>query len=238
MNQRHLPGGSIQAERQSYLADDILHEMLRYVPVALFVVDIEKHFYHQPVKINFFNKYFYGLTEFTQDEINLEGFDHLNQLIYYQDHRIVKEMFRRLMAKGMFASVSRAFRIKTRNETEKNVICCLSVTALHEDKSLKRLCGCLATMDKDTIDQDQLTRGLKQKISPKDLDIIKDITACEMMVLKLISIGCTDSLIAAIRNVQRSTIISIRRSLLSKTGQPNRAALCTWATKRFLTGGW
>jgi DNA-binding CsgD family transcriptional regulator len=238
MNQRHLSGGSDQAKRHGFHADDVLNEMLRYVPVSLFTVDMEPHCCHHTVNINFFNNYFYVLTEYTQDEINSEGFDHLKQLIYYQDHRIVKEMFRRLGAGALFASASKAFRVVSRHEGEKDVICCLKITGLHEDKSLKRLCGFMAAMDKDTIDQYKLIRGLKQNMSPEDLDKINDITCCEMIVLKLISIGCTETLMAGLTGVEPSTIKSTRSSLLDKTGQPNCAALCTWATKRFLTGGW
>lgn len=238
MNQHQLSGGSDHSKRQGYHLDDVLKEMLRYVPVSLFMVEIEPHYRQSRVKINFFNNFFYVLTEYSQDEINAEGFDHLQQLIYYQDHRIVRAMLGRLTAGGMFASASKAFRIVTRNEGDKMVICSLRVTERHTDKSLKQLCGFLAETDKDTWEEDQLVWELKQKFTQEDIDKINSFTACEMKVLKHISRGCTDSLIAVMSNVKRSTIISTRRSLLEKTEQPNCAALCTWATRRFLTGRW
>jgi DNA-binding CsgD family transcriptional regulator len=213
-------------------------ETFRSVPSVVFAIELGDMQSDFSVRLRFLNRNFFVLSEYTREELNEPGFDFLDKLIVQSDQKIVLKMIKNLAAKGYLATDTEVFNVLTKSGESVSVICCLNVVALHHDKSLKSLSGCMIEYNDEIWTPEQHVICLKKRIPPEICEIIQTITKTELRVLKLIARGYTDSSIAAILGIKKSTVIFHRRNLEEKTGCPNAAALVAWAVRFFLTDNW
>jgi DNA-binding CsgD family transcriptional regulator len=190
------------------------------------------------VKLRFLNRNFFVLSEYTREELNEPGFDFLNKLIVRSDQKIVLKMIKNLTEHGIPATETGVFSVLNKSDEEVSVICCLKVVALHHDKSLKSLLGCMIENKDEMWTPEQHILCLKKNIPPEIQEIIGKITKSELRVLKLIAKGYTERSIAAFLKVKLSTVITHRRNLEEKTNSANIAALAAWGARYFLTDNW
>jgi DNA-binding CsgD family transcriptional regulator len=214
--------------------DDEPVESYRMDPSVVFAIELGDMQSDFSVRLKFLNRNFFVLSEYTREELDAPGFDYLNNLIVRSDHKVILRMIKNLSEHGYLATDAGIFKVLTKSDEAVSVICLFKVIALYPDKSLKGLSGCMMEYDEEMWNIDQLKECLKRRRSPEVMDMINDITCCEMMVLKYTTAGMDEGEIATAMDITIETVRSYRKSLHSKLHCHNNAQMAAFAVRNFL----
>jgi DNA-binding CsgD family transcriptional regulator len=223
----------IKKNESNHGADELVY-FLHIAPSVIFSIELGRMCDDFRVRFRFLNNNFYVLTEYSCDELNEPGFDHLDRLLSKRTQTIVLLMLKELTKRGFLAEDTRRITILNKNKDEVLVICCLKVTAQHSDKSLKSLGGCMMEISDNMWTREEIILSLKRKRSKEVIAKINSLTHQELLVLKYTSKGCSEALIASFMGIGLRTVKEYRKRLREKLNCNNDAALAAFAAENFL----